>query len=158
MHPPPPRLIVVGAVHVAVHLVHYARRLGFETVVVDPRTAFATPERFAHADRLVSEWPQEALPEIGLDENGYLAVLSHDLKIDVPALVWALRQPARYIGALGSKKTHAKRVTALREAGVDDAAIERIHAPIGLDLGGRRAEEIALSVMAEIVAARHGRA
>ena len=139
------------------HLIHFANRLGFRTLVIDPRTAFATPERFAHADELIAEWPQEALARVKLDAATYVAVLSHDLKIDTPALVAALDSPARYIAALGSKKTHAKRVAALREAGVADEAIGRIRSPIGLDLGGRRAEEIALSVIAEIVAASHGR-
>ncbi len=157
VHPPPPRLVVVGAVHVAIHLVEFAGRLGFETVVVDPRTAFATPERFAGADRLLAAWPQKALPDLELDESTYVAVLSHDLKIDVPALVAALASPARYVGALGSKKTHGKRVAALEEAGVSAEAIARVRAPIGIDLGGRRAEEIALAIMAEIVAASHGR-
>lgn len=156
VHPPRPRLVVVGAVHAAVPLVSFARTLGFRTVVVDPRSAFATPERFAHADELAAEWPQEALPRIGINEATYLALLSHDPKIDLPALALALRSPARYIGALGSKRTHAKRCDALREEGFSEEEIGRIHAPIGLDLGGRRAEEIALAVMAEVVAVSHG--
>ncbi len=155
IHPPRPRLIVVGAVHVAVALVTLARPLGFETVVVDPRTAFATPERFAHADRLLTDWPDEALSSVGLNENTYVALLSHDLKLDVPALEVALPSPARYVGALGSKKTHAKRLAALEEAGVPGA--ERIHNPIGLDLGGRRAEEIAVAILAEMIAVRYGK-
>lgn len=157
VHPPPARLVIVGAVHVAVHLIAYAERLGFHTVVVDPRTAFATRERFAHAGELLRAWPQDALPELGLDRATYVAVLSHDLKIDVPALVHALASPARYVGALGSKKTQAKRAAKLEEAGVAAVDIARIRSPIGLDLGGRRAEEIALAVMAEIVAASHGK-
>jgi xanthine dehydrogenase accessory factor len=157
VQPPPAKLIVIGAVHVAIHLVHFAKRLGFETVVIDPRTAFATPERFAEADRLVAQWPQEVLSAIPLNEASCFAVLSHDLKIDLPALELALRSPAGYIGALGSKKTHRRRVEALRKAGFSDAEIARIRSPIGLDLGGRRAEEIALAILAEIVATRHGR-
>ncbi|MDX1501967.1 MAG: XdhC family protein [Thermoanaerobaculia bacterium] len=153
---PPPKLVVVGAVHVAIHLVEMARRQGFATFVVDPRTVFATPERFAAADELIQEWPQEAFPRIGFDASTYLAVLSHDLKIDLPALAYALRTPARYLGALGSSRTHAKRVTALEAEGFSAEEIARIHSPIGFDLGGRRAEEIALAVMAEIVAVRHG--
>ena len=137
--PPPPKLILVGAVHVAIPLTTIARVLGFRTVIIDPRTAFATPERFAEADRLIPEWPAEALEEEGINENTYLAVLSHDLKIDLPALEVALRSPARYVGALGSKKTHAKRVAALEEAGFSDEEIGRIRSPIGLPLGGRRA-------------------
>ncbi len=154
--PPPPKLILVGAVHVAIPLIAFAKVLGFRTVVIDPRTAFATPDRFAEADRLIQEWPAEAIHEEGINQNTYLAVLSHDLKIDLPALEVVLRSPARYVGALGSKKTHAKRVAALKEAGLSDEAIGRIRSPIGLPLGGRRAEEIALSIMAQVVAARHG--
>ena len=156
IHPPRPKLVVVGAVHVAAALVTLARELGFRTIVVDPRTAFATPERFAHADELSTDWPDKALTEIGLNENTYLALLSHDLKLDVPALKVALASPARYIGALGSKKTHAKRLAALAEAGVE-GDLDRIHNPIGLDLGGRRAEEIAVAILAEMIAARHGK-
>jgi xanthine dehydrogenase accessory factor len=157
VQPPAAKLIVIGAVHVAIHLVHFAKRLGFETVVIDPRTAFATAERFAEADRLAAQWPQEVLPAIPLNEASCFAVLSHDLKIDLPALEVALRSPAGYIGALGSKKTHRRRVEALRESGYSDQEIDRIRSPIGLDLGGRRAEEIALAILAEIVATRHGR-
>lgn len=157
LHLPPPKLVIVGAVHVAIHLTRLARQLGYHCTVVDPRTAFATEERFADAHQLIRKWPQEALPEIGLDASTYVALLSHDLKIDLPALIYALDQPVRYIGALGSSRTHAKRVAALEEAGVAPEKIARIHAPIGLDLGGNRAEEIALSVMAEVVAARHGK-
>lgn len=155
-HTPRPCLILVGAVHVAVHLVHYARELGFATYVVDPRSAFATKERFRHADGLLVAWPEDALPRLGLHENTYLAVLSHDPKIDLPALELALMSPVRYLGALGSKKTHARRVAALREKGFDDERIGRIHAPIGLELGGRRPAEIALAVAAQMVAVAHG--
>ncbi|MEE8277262.1 MAG: XdhC family protein [Thermoanaerobaculia bacterium] len=153
---PPPKLILVGAVHVAISLIAFAKLLGFRSVVIDPRTAFATAERFADADRLILEWPAEALEDEGINENTYLAVLSHDLKIDLPALEVALRSRARYIGALGSKKTHAKRVAALKEAGFGDEELGRIHSPIGLPLGGRHAEEIALAIIAQVVAARYG--
>ena len=155
--PPPPELIIVGAVHVAIHLIGFAKRLGFRTIVIDPRGAFATEDRFSEADKLTNSWPKQALEEIGLHESSYIVLLSHDLKIDLPALEIALRSRARYIGALGSKKTHAKRSTALREMGFEETEIGRIHAPIGLDLGGRRAEEIALSIIAQIVAVDHGR-
>ncbi len=156
--PPRPQLVIVGAVHVAVALVTFANTLGFRTVVVDPRTAFATPERFAHADELSTEWPDAALRAIGITENTYLALLSHDLKLDVPALAVGLPSPARYIGALGSKKTHQKRLAAIQQAGVDSSTFSRIHNPIGLDLGGRRAEEIAVAVLAEMIAVGHGKA
>lgn len=153
---PPPRLVVVGAVHAAVHLVAMANEAGFETIVVDPRTAFATEERFAHADRLLHDWPDEALQSLDLDQGSYVALLSHDLKLDVPALQVALPR-ARYVGALGSSKTHRKRLARLaEETGIEGALAERIHNPIGLDLGGRRAEEIAVAVLAEIVGVSHG--
>ena len=157
IHPPKPRLIIVGAVHTAIPLVGFAKTLGFRTLLVDPRTAFATRERFPHADELITDWPDEALERIGLTENTYLALLSHDQKLDVPALRVALPSPVRYIGALGSKKTHGKRVDALREEGVAEELIGRMHNPIGLDLGGRRAEEMAVAIIAQILAVRHGR-
>lgn len=157
VHPPRPKLIVVGAVHVAIPLVRFAKILGLRTVVVDPRTAFATPERFGHADELHTTWPDAALRHVGLNEASYLALLSHDIKLDLPALEVALHSPARYVGALGSKKTHGKRVAALREKGFSETEIARIKNPIGLDLGGRRAEEIAVAIIAEIVSASHGK-
>lgn len=157
VHPPRPKLIVVGAVHVTVPLVTFANTLGFATWVVDPRSAFATEERFGHADHLVRSWPDEALEAIGVDEATFVAVLSHDFKLDVPALQVALDRPARYVGALGSKRTHAKRRERLLEAGLGEEQVARIHAPIGLDLGGRRAEEIALSIISQMVAVHYGR-
>jgi xanthine dehydrogenase accessory factor len=156
VQPPRPQLIVVGAVHAAIALVHFANLLGFRTAVIDPRTAFATPERFGHAEQLRHEWPDKALEKIGVHANTFVALLSHDPKLDVPAAKVALARGARYVGALGSRKTHQRRVAKLREAGVPDTQIERLHNPIGLDLGGRRAEEIALAVMAQIVAVSHG--
>ncbi|MCP3963697.1 MAG: XdhC/CoxF family protein [bacterium] len=157
IHPPRPKVVIVGAVHVAAALVTLAKTLGFRTIVVDPRTTFATPERFGHADELITEWPDEALRAIGLNENTYVALLSHDLKLDVPALQVALPSPARYVGALGSKKTHGKRLAALAEAGIEGELARRIHNPIGLDLGGRRAEEIAVAIIAEMIAVLHGK-
>ncbi len=154
---PPPRLIVIGAVHLAIPLVAFARIVGFHTTVVDARPLFATPERFAQADRLLVGWPDDILPTLDLDAGCYVAVLSHDDKLDVPALWVAVNSPARYIGALGSRKTMAKRAVRLRELGATEEQLARIHNPIGLDLGGRRAEEIALAIMAEIVAVRNGK-
>ncbi len=154
---PLPRLFIVGAVHVAIHLVHFARRLGFRTVVVDARSAFATAERFPHADDLVVEWPADYLARTTLHANTYCVFLTHDEKLDNPALQVALEAGVRYVGALGSSRTHAKRVVALREAGLATELIDRIHAPIGLDLGGRKPEEIALAIAAELVAVRTGR-
>lgn len=157
VHAPRPQLVVVGGGHVSEHLVRLAAELGFHTVVIDPRAPFATPERFAAADRLIQEWPRQALAELDLHEATSVAVLSHDMKLDVPALAAALAGEVRYVGALGSKKTQARRAAALREAGVAEERIARIHSPIGLDLGGRRPDEIALAILAEIVATRHGR-
>ena len=156
VQPPQPRLFIVGAVHIAAALVTYANVLGFRTVVLDARTAFATPERFAHAAELIARWPADALAAQSLDEGSCVVVLTHDEKIDNPALAVALRSPARYVGALGSRKTHAWRVAALRELGLNDAQLARIHAPIGLPIAARRPEEIALSIMAEIVAVVNG--
>ncbi|MCB9152252.1 MAG: XdhC family protein [Caldilineaceae bacterium] len=153
---PPPKLIVVGAVHIAIHLVAFAKQLGFHTMVVDARSAFATDDRFPHVDELITQWPADALSELGIDESTCVVVLTHDEKLDNPALAVAVKSPAQYIGALGSKKTHARRVAALKAEGVTDAQISRIHAPIGIDLGGRKPEEIAVSIIAEIVAVRNG--
>jgi xanthine dehydrogenase accessory factor len=156
LHEPPPRLIIVGAVHVAIPLVAIAKALGFHTVVVDARSVYATRERVPHADELILRWPGEALAEMRLHESTYCVFLTHDAKLDNPGLAVALRRPVRYVGALGSKRTHAKRVAALKEAGLSDAEIDRVHAPIGIPLGGNRPEEIAVSIAAEMVAARHG--
>ncbi|MCE7989128.1 MAG: xanthine dehydrogenase [Caldilinea sp. CFX5] len=153
---PLPKLILIGAVHIAIPLVVFGKTLGFRTIVLDARSAFATPERFDHADELIIQWPADALAEIGIDEATYIVVLTHDEKIDNPALAVALTSPARYVGALGSKKTHARRVAALQEMGVTEAQIARIHAPIGINIGARRPEEIAVSIIAEIVAVMNG--
>lgn len=153
---PPPRLIIVGAVHVAIPLVSIAKTLGFHTVVVDARSVYATRERFPHADEVILRWPSEALEQMRLHESTYCVFLTHDSKLDNPALAVALKRPVRYVGALGSKRTHAKRVEALKEAGLTEAEIDRVHAPIGIPLGGNRPEEIAVSIAAEMVAARHG--
>jgi xanthine dehydrogenase accessory factor len=151
VYPPPPRLIIVGAVHIAIPLVTFANALGFRTIVVDARRAFATPERFAHASELRIGWPADILAERNLKESACLVTLTHDEKLDNPALLLAIHSPVRYIGALGSRRTHAARVEALKKNGASDAQIARIHAPIGLNLGGRRPEEIAVAIMAEIV-------
>lgn len=150
---PPPTLFIVGAVHIAVALVTLAKTLGFRTVVIDARPAFATVERFAHADELIIAWPDEALAG-RLNQYSYVAVLTHDPKLDDPALTIALASNARYIGALGSPSTHAKRKRRFHEAGFSDAQLGRIHAPIGLPIGARNAEEIALSIIAEVVKTR----
>jgi xanthine dehydrogenase accessory factor len=154
-YPPPPTMFIVGAVHIAIPLVTFAKTLGFRAVVVDARGAFATPERFAHADELIMAWPDEAL-EGKLNSNSFVVLLTHDPKLDDPALKVALPSPARYVGALGSPTTHAKRLARLREDGVPEQQLARLHAPIGLKLGASTPEEIAISIIAEVVAAKHG--
>jgi xanthine dehydrogenase accessory factor len=156
-HNPPVRLIVVGAVHVAQALVPMAVTLGLAVTVVDPRRAFATPERFPGVS-LSFDWPDEAMAALAPDGRTAVVTLTHDPKLDDPALDVALRSPCFYIGALGSRRTHAKRVARLQELGHGDGAISRIHAPIGLDIAAVTAPEIALSVLAEVVAARRGSA
>ena len=155
-YPPPATIIMVGAVHIAVALTTFAKPLGFRTIVVDARGAFATGERFGHADELVHAWPDEAL-QGRLHSNTAVVVLTHDPKLDDPALLVALPSAARYVGALGSSKTQAARVLRLRDAGLTDDQIGRLYAPIGLPIGGRTPEEIGLSIMAQIVAVRNGK-
>ena len=147
---PPARLVVIGAVHVSQALAEMARLVDFDVTIVDPRTAFASEERFPNV-RVFAEWPDKVLPEIGLDPYTGIAALTHDPKIDDPALKLALEASCFYIGALGSKKTHAKRVERLTAAGFSQEQIGRIHAPIGLDIGAVSPAEIAVSVLAEIV-------
>ncbi len=154
---PPLTLVIVGAVHVAVPLVSLAQTLGFRVQVVDARRAFATVERFPTADELIVAWPQDALNTEKLGPQHYVVILSHDPKFDLPALQIALRSQAAYVGLIGSHSTQAKRKAALREEGFSDAELARIHGPVGLDLGGREPAEIALAILAEIVAVRHGR-
>jgi len=156
--PVQPRLVVVGAVEVARSLVRLARELGYETVVIDGRAAFASEERFpkGSVDRLVVGWPDEVAEEIGLGPSDAVAVLTHDVKFDEPAIVEALRRGCRYVGAVGSRKTQADRRARLREAGVGEDELARLRGPIGLDLGGRAPAETALAIMAEVVAARYG--
>jgi xanthine dehydrogenase accessory factor len=150
-----PRIVIVGAVQAAMSLVRIARELGYATVVVDGRAAFATRERFPDVDTLVVGWPDEVADEIGLGPNDAVAVLTHDVKFDEPAIVEALRRGCRYVGAVGSRKTQADRRERLRAAGVSDEALARLRGPIGLDLGGRSPAETALSIMSEVVATRY---
>ena len=149
------RLVIVGAGEIAVQLVRLAHAFGFHTVVIDARSAFVTRERFPDADELLIGWADELADRAGIDEGAHVVVLTHDPKVDDPALATALRRGARYVGALGSRRTHAARLARLRDAGIGDAALARIHAPIGLDLGGHTPPEIALGILAEIVAERH---
>jgi xanthine dehydrogenase accessory factor len=150
---PPLRIVVVGAVHVSQALASMAHLLGHRVIVVDPRTAFASKERFPDAD-LLAQWPDEALPVVGIDRYTAFVALTHDPKIDDPGLVAALKSDCFYIGALGSRKTHAKRLERLGSAGFAAEHLARIHAPIGLDIGAVSPAEIALSIMAEITAAQ----
>ncbi len=152
-HARPPRLVVVGAVHITQALAPIAAMAGFEVHVIDPRRAFAAAGRLPGVS-VSTQWPDEAISRLGLDARTALVTLSHDPKLDDPALIAALRSRAFYIGALGSTRTHAKRVARLVEAGVGDA-IGRIHAPVGLDLGGRAPVEIAVAIVAQLIRARH---
>lgn len=153
---PPLRMLMVGAVHISQALIPFAERAGYDVTVVDPRTAFATPERFAGV-KLLAEWPDEVIPKLGLDRRTAVILLTHDPKIDDPALQLALKSDAFYIGALGSPRTHAKRVERMKAQGFDDAALARLHAPIGLDIGAVGPVEIALSILAEVTAVLRGR-
>ncbi len=154
---PPHTLIMVGGVQITIALVEMARLLGYRTVVVDPRRTFGTVERFPNADQLIQSWPDEALEQVGLTSTTAVATLSHDQKLDDPALLAALPSPAFYVGALGSSRTQAKRRQRLLEAGLDERLMDRLHTPIGLALGADNPEEIALSIMAQITAIRRGR-
>jgi len=147
---PPVRLVMIGAVHISQALAPIARIAGLDPIVIDPRTAFATPERFPDTP-VIAQWPDEALEERPLDRYTALCLLTHDPKIDDRALVRALRAECFYIGALGSRKTHAKRIERMQAEGFDDAALARIHAPIGLDIGAVSPSEIAVSIAGEIV-------
>ena len=151
VHVPPPRLVVTGAVHISQALAPVARLIGYDVTVVDPRTAFASPERFPDV-KLIPQWPDEALPPLGIDRYTAFAALTHDPKIDDPALLHALSRDCFYIGALGSKKTHARRLERLKAQGVTEAALSRIHAPIGLAIGAVSPSEIAVAIMAQITA------
>jgi len=150
---PPLRLVIVGAVHIAQALVPMAAQLGLAVVVVDPRRAFATEERFPNVT-VSTEWPDDALDELKPDVRTAIVTLTHDPKLDDPALDRALKSPAFYIGALGSRRTHARRLARLKELGHADAAMARIKGPVGLDLGAVTAPEIAVAILAEFVAAR----
>jgi xanthine dehydrogenase accessory factor len=152
---PDPRLVIVGAVHITQALAPMAALAGYEVIVVDPRRAFATAERFPGLT-LSHDWPDEALDAIQLDARSAVVTLTHDPKLDDPALDRALRSPAFYIGSLGSKKTHAARLERLSKAGFDEAALARIHGPAGLSIGAKSPAEIAVSVLAQMTAARHG--
>jgi len=148
---PPPKLIVIGAVHISQALAPMAKLLDYDVTIVDPRTAFASPERFPDV-KLIAEWPDVALPPLGVDRYTAFVALTHDPKIDDPALIHALDRECFYIGALGSRKTHGRRVERLKAQGVGDNLLARIHAPIGLRIGAVSPPEIAVSIIGEITA------
>ena len=151
VHVPPPRIVAIGAVHISQALAPMAKLLGYDVVIIDPRTAFATPERFPDV-KLIAEWPDTALPPLNVDGYTAFVALTHDPKIDDPALTHALSRDCFYIGALGSRKTHARRLERLKGQGISDASLARIHAPIGLAIGAVSPPEIALAIMGEITA------
>src|SRR5436190_4953247 len=149
VHEPPARLVITGAVHISQALAPIARLLGYDVTIVDPRTAFASIERFPDV-KLIAEWPDAALPPLGIDRYTAFVALTHDPKIDDPALTHALSRDCFYIGALGSKKTHSRRLERLKEQGLTDEALARIHAPIGLAIGAVSPAEIAVAIMGQI--------
>lgn len=153
---PAPRLVIIGGAHVAIALKNIAHIMGFRVVLIDPRDAFTTPDRFPDVEHVSHDYPDKALQEIGLNSSTYIAILTHDPKIDDPALRVALPSNAPYVGVLSSKRTHEKRLERLTEQGVDPALFPRIHTPIGINIGAQTPEEIALCIMAEIVAVRNG--
>jgi xanthine dehydrogenase accessory factor len=151
VHVPPPRLVITGAVHISQALAPMARLLGYDVTIIDPRTAFATVERFPEV-KVIAEWPDVALPPLSIDRYTAFTALTHDPKIDDPALLHALARDCFYVGALGSKKTHARRVERLKQQGMTEADIARIHSPIGLAIGAVSPAEIAVAIMGEITA------
>lgn len=154
---PNPELILVGGVHIAVPLASLAKTVGFDVIVIDPRRLFSTMDRFPDIKLLLSEWPESAFQKIHITESSAIVMLTHDPKIDDPALKIALKSRAFYIGALGSRKTHQKRIDRLQDDGLERSELNSIHAPVGLDLGGRTPPEIALGIMAEILQVWHGK-
>ncbi len=149
-------LVIIGAIHIAIPLHRLARVMGYNVTVVDARAKFATKVRFPEADEIIVAWPDEAMAKIAIDNSTYVVILTHDPKFDLPALRTVLGKPAGYIGAIGSRKTNQNRFDALRAEGFTDEQLSRVHGPIGLDLGGRGAEETALGILAEITAVRFG--
>ncbi len=155
--PPPPVLLIFGAVHVAQALSRFAKALGFTVIVADARAVLATEERFPDADQIITGWPDDVLANLDIAPNTFVAILTHDPKFDEPALLGTLETKARYIGAVGSRKTNQDRRRRLAAAGVSTKNLERIRGPIGLDIGAESPEEMAISILAEIIAVRHGR-
>jgi xanthine dehydrogenase accessory factor len=156
VYPAPDRLLIFGGVHIAVPLAELAKVLGFRVTVIDARGNFANTERFPNADEVVVAYADDYLQNARLDLSTYVVVLTHDPKLDDPAIIHALKRPVRYIGAIGSRRTHARRKERLLEAGLTEEQIATIHGPIGLNIGARNPEQIALSILAEMVAAKNG--
>jgi len=152
----PAHLVIIGAIHIAIPLHRLAKLMGYRVTVIDARAKFATKERFPEADELMVAWPDEAMSKVPIDGSTYIVVLTHDPKFDLPALRSVLKKDAGYIGAIGSRKTNQNRFDALRKEGFTEEQLARVHGPIGLDLGGRGAEETALGILAEITAVRFG--
>jgi xanthine dehydrogenase accessory factor len=152
----PAHLIIIGAIHIAIPLHRLAKLMGYRVTVVDARAKFATKERFPEADELIVAWPDEAMQQLVIDNSSYVVILTHDRKFDLPALRSVLAKDAGYVGAIGSRKTNQNRFDALRNEGFTEDQISRVHGPIGLDLGGRGAEETALGILAEITSVRFG--
>jgi xanthine dehydrogenase accessory factor len=157
VHVPAPQLVITGAVHISQALAPIGKLLGYDVTIVDPRTAFASVERFPDV-KVIAQWPDEALPRLNVDRYTAFVALTHDPKIDDPALRHALSRDCFYIGALGSRKTHARRVERLKGQGLSDADIARIHAPIGLDIGAVSPAEIAVAIMAQVTERLHAAA
>lgn len=156
-HLPPPHLVIVGGVHIAIPLITYANTLGYQTTVIDARAQFLTEERFAHAGRMIDAWPDEGLAQLNLHPGVAAVVLAHDPKFEDPAMEVLLRSDVGYIGAMGSRKTSAERRERLKLSGFSDEQLDRIYGPVGLNIGAKSPEEVALAIMAEIVAVRHGK-
>lgn len=152
----PAHLVIVGGIHIAIPLHHLAKLMGYRVTVIDARAKFATKERFPEADQVILAWPDAAMERITVDQSTYVVVLTHDPKFDLPALRSVLKQDAGYVGAIGSRKTNQNRFDALRAEGFTEEQLSRVHGPIGLDLGGRGADETALGILAEITAVRFG--
>ncbi len=152
---PPPRLLIVGGVHTAIPLSHFAKILGFRVTVVDGRGRFASKERFPHVDELIVEWPDDVIPRLTIDQATYVVILTHDPKFDLPTLKALATTSPRYIGAMGSRETRRQHMDELRAQGVPDEFLKTVYGPVGLDLGARTPEEMALAIISEVIAVRY---
>lgn len=157
VYAPKPKLIIFGGVHTAIPLTQFAQALGFHVTIVDGRERFASRERFPTADQIIAAWPEEAIATLKVDSSTYVAILTHDPKFDIPALAALSQMRPRYIGSMGSRETRKQHFEELRAKGISEEFLETVHGPIGLDIGARSAEEMALAVLGEIVAVRYGK-